>query len=426
MQEQIALINVRPVWARLPLAVLALAALYGAWYGVRWGMGNTMAETAPSSYANDPTASFESAEAAVRLAPRDPLAHLMLARLNQISFDPAGVPRALEEYAAAAALAPNDYLVWTEVGRARSALGDAEGGVAALRRAVELAPNYAQPRWHLGNALLRRGEIEEGFAELRRASEADSSLRPQVFNLAWQVYGPDMTRVIDSVGKTALARAQLVGVLAGRGRFDDAQAVWASLSPEERRTHATAGDALARALYGRGQQRRALRLLSESGVEGIAEGKVSNGGFESDIGQPGLSLFQWDVTQAPGAQIAVDARAGREGRRALRVVFNASGQVDFRNVSQVVAIEPAARYRLTFWVKTEGLKSGRPAPRLCRGDHDARRGARRLAARARRDERLAAGLDRVHDGGAGGGRAGAARARGLPRRGLPHLRKNLV
>ncbi|MCA1621763.1 MAG: carbohydrate binding domain-containing protein [Acidobacteria bacterium] len=357
MAEQIALINVRPLWARLPLALLAVAALWAAWYGVRWGIGNTMAETAPASYASDPTAAFESAEAAVRLAPRDPLAHLMLARLHQISFDPASVPLALRGYERAAALAPNDHLVWTEVGRARAALGDAGGGVAALRRAVELAPNYAQPRWHLGNALLRTGETEAAFAELRRAADADPALRPQVFNLAWQVYGPDMARVIDSVGKTALARAQLVVVLAGRARLDDALAVWASLSPDERRTHPSAGETLARALYGKGQYRRARQVISEAGAEGLAEGQLSNRGFESDIGQAGRGLFEWDVVQVAGAQIAVDARTAREGQRALRVVFNASGQVDFRNVSQVVAVEPGARYRLSFWVKTDGLKS---------------------------------------------------------------------
>src|SRR5207248_5094136 len=106
-------------------------------------------------------------------------------------------------------------------GRARAALGDTDGGIAALRRAVELAPNYAEQRWHLGNALLRAGRNEEAFAELRRAADADpDKYRPQVFNLAWQVYGPDMARVIDAVGKTPAARAQLVGVLAGRGRLD--------------------------------------------------------------------------------------------------------------------------------------------------------------------------------------------------------------
>ena len=357
MAEQLALISVRPVWARLPLAALALLALYGAWQGVRWGIGNTMADTAPASFASDPAAAFESAEAAVRLAPRDPLGHLMLARFHQISFDPAGVPVALREYETAAALAPNDYLIWMEAGRARAGLGDMAGGVASLRRAVELAPNYAQPRWHLGNALLRSGDTDEAFAELRRAADADPSLRPQVFNLAWQVYGPDMARVINEVGRTPQARAQLVRVLAGRGSLDDSLAVWASLGERERREHAEAGDALARALYAKGMYRRARQVLSESGAEGLAEGQVWNGGFESDLLPPGKHLFRWEVVQAAGAQIAVDARASSGGRRSLRVAFSQSGQADFRNVSQAVAVEPSARYRLTYFIKTEELRS---------------------------------------------------------------------
>jgi hypothetical protein len=63
------------------------------------------------------------------------------------------------------------------------------------------------------------------------------------------------------------------------------------------------------------------------------------------------------VVQAAGAQVAVDARSAREGRRTLRVSFDASGQVDFRNVSQLVAVEPSARYRLSFWLKTDELRS---------------------------------------------------------------------
>src|SRR2546423_14153904 len=97
MRDQLALISVRPVWARVPLALLALAALAASWYGVRWGIGDTMAETAPFSYANDPTASFESAEAAVRLAPRDPVTHLTLARLHRGTFHPAATPHALRQ-----------------------------------------------------------------------------------------------------------------------------------------------------------------------------------------------------------------------------------------------------------------------------------------------------------------------------------------
>src|SRR5919197_495672 len=266
MAEQIALINVRPLWARVPLALLAAAALAASWYALCWGVGDTMAEYAPVSYAADPTAGFETAEAAARLAPEDPLSHLTLARLYRVSFDPEDLPRSLAEYDRAAELAPNDYLVWTEVGRARSSFGDAEGGVAALRRAVALAPNYAEPRWHLGNALLRAGRTDEAFAELRRAADADpEKYRPQVFNLAWQLYGPDMARVLDSVGKTPGARGHLVGVLVGRNRPEDALNVWASLGPDARHAQAGAGERLAQSLYGQGQYKRAAQVLAEAG-----------------------------------------------------------------------------------------------------------------------------------------------------------------
>lgn len=356
MADQVALINVRPIVARVPLLLLALLALYCAWFGVRWGIGSTMAETAPASYAKDPSAAFESAEAAARLAPHDPFTHLMLARLNQISFEPAGVPRALKEYEQALALAPNDYMIWMEAGRARAALGDTEGGVAALRRAVELAPNYTQPRWHLGNALLRAGHTDEAFAELRRASDADHSLRPQVFNLAWQVYRPDLARVVDAVGRTVDSRGDLVGVLAGRGNLEEAQGVWTGLGPEGQREQQGAADALARALYAKGQYRRALEVLSEGGFGGLALGQFHDGGFEADITPGGRSLFGWNVTQG-GGQVVIDARGAHGGRRALRVAFNSSGPADFRNVTQVLAVEPGAHYRLSFFIKTDELKS---------------------------------------------------------------------
>jgi hypothetical protein len=356
MAEQLALINVRPVVARVPLVLLALLALYGGWVGVRWGIGNTMAETAPASYATDPAAAFESAEAAARLAPHDPFTHLMLARLNQVSLEPAAVPRALAEYERAAELAPNDYLIWVESGRARAALGDLEGGVATLRRAAELAPNYSQPRWYLGNALLRAGHTDEAFAELRRAVDADPALRPQVFNLAWQVYAPDITRVVNAVGTTADSRAQLVAVLAGRGSLEEAQRVWDELGPEGRRGQGGVADVLARAFYTKGQYRRALSVLSEGGFPGLAVGQFSDGGFESDIAQNGRSLFGWNVSQG-GGQVVIDSRGAHGGRRSLRVAFSASGQVDFRNVAQVVAVEPGARYRLSFFVRTDELRS---------------------------------------------------------------------
>jgi tetratricopeptide (TPR) repeat protein len=303
---------------------------------------------------------FGTAEAAVRLAPDDPTSHIALARLHRVSFLPESVPVSLAEYERAARLAPNDFLVWLELGRARGSAGDAEGGAAATRRAVELAPAYAQPRWHLGNLLLRAGRVEEAFAELRLAADADPALRPQVFNLAWQVYGQDMAAVTRAVGDSPQARAQLVTVLLGRTRLDEALALWSGLPAGEKRAQQEAGGALAHALFEKKRYRDAMRLANELSAEGarlLEPGKVYNGGFESNIPPPGQSPFDWQVASVPQAQIALDPRTRRGGERSLRISFNVSGALDFKNVLQLVVVEPGARYRLSFYVRAEDLRS---------------------------------------------------------------------
>jgi len=351
MSEQLMFIDVRPAWRRALVVAAALAALWGAWHGLRWCLGGTMAETARD---------FETAEAAVRLAPRDPLSHLALARMHRVSFLPEALPVSLREYERAAELAPNDYLIWMEAGRARGAAGDVEGGAAALRRAAELAPNYAQPRWHLGNLLLRSDRVDEAFAELRRAAEADPSLRPQVFNLAWQVYGQDMPAVMRAVGDSAQARAQLVAVLVGRLRLDDALSLWSSLAPDAKRSQQDTGGVLAKALFDKGRYRDSLRVQQEYSAEGAppfeAE-KVTNGGFEANIPPPGTRLFDWQVASIPQARVVIDPRTRRGGERSLHVIFNASAQMEFRNIFQLIAVEPGARYRLSFHERAEELRS---------------------------------------------------------------------
>jgi Flp pilus assembly protein TadD len=354
MAEQVSLINVRAAWRRVLLLIPAALALAGAWYGVRWCAGATLAE-----YARD----ISTAEAGTRLAPQNPNSYLRLARLRRAGFLPEDLPGALAAYERAAELSPHDYLVWAELGRARGEAGDAEGSVEALRRAAALAPNYAQPRWHLGNALLRAGRIDEGFEELRRAADADPTLRPQVFNLAWQVYKQDMPRVVEAVGRTPLARAQLIAVLIGRGQLDEALAVWATLGEADRRAHGGTGEALARALQERKQFGRALQVLTEAGAahdggERVVAGKVSNGGFEADIGPAGKRLVGWQVApSSPGIKVTIDPRGAHSGARALCVTFAATTQAEFGNVLQFVVVEPNTRYRLSFHVRTEELRS---------------------------------------------------------------------
>ncbi|HEV2706430.1 MAG TPA: tetratricopeptide repeat protein [Pyrinomonadaceae bacterium] len=353
MPGQITFIDMSAAWRRFLLVVPLVAALAGAWVGLRWCIANTMAEFAPD---------VTTAEAAARLAPSDPQTHLRLARYKRTSFLPQDRPEALAHYREAARLAPNDYLLWTEYGRALWEAGESEESLRVLGRAVELAPNYAWPRWHLGNTLLREGRFEEAFAELRRAADADPSLRPQVFNMAWQVSGGELQRVTAIVGNTPTMRAQLTQYLIGAKLLDDASAAWAGLSTEDKRAQVETGRLLVRALFEAKRYREALsaqRELKEAGAPSASPEKIFNGGFEAEIPPLGADFFDWQVSPvvpASFAQIAIDPRGGHQGR-ALRITFNATASFDFRNVSQLVVVEPHARYRLSFYVRGENLKS---------------------------------------------------------------------
>ena len=88
---------------------------------------------------------------------------------------------------------------------------------------------------------------------------------------------------------------------------------------------------------------------------------MTNGGFEKFIGAPDDTLFGWRVYKNdPKIDILPDAGAKSEGTRSLRVSFKGYVKPELQNVVQSVAVEPGGRYRLTFMVRTDNLRSGGP------------------------------------------------------------------
>ncbi|HEX8492721.1 MAG TPA: hypothetical protein VF658_07775 [Pyrinomonadaceae bacterium] len=365
--DQLKLIDVRAPIRRVLLVVPVLLALFGSWHASRWYIGNTMAEFAPQLTDAERSESelalmrLDAARSALRLAPNDPWTHWTYAGLEKSSFDPAALQEALRHYEEAVRLSPNDYRFWMDLGRAREQAGDSLGGEKALRRAVELAPAYAYPRWLLGNLLLRAGRGDESFQELRRAADADPKLRPQIFNVAWYVFGEDVRAVKDAVGNSPSARAEFAAYLGGRKRFDDAMGLWASLSAAEKREHRASGEALMNALVADKRYRAAQNILRDIAPENIAAvvsaEQFTNAGFESDVGALGAGIFGWQVASLPQAQVGVDPSYRHGGQRSLRILFKSPSTLEFKNVSQLVVVEPGTQYRFNCFVRTEDLKS---------------------------------------------------------------------
>jgi hypothetical protein len=355
--DQVKLIDVRAPLLRGLLVVPVLLALLGSWYASRWYIGNTMAEFAPRLE----NGGLDSARSALKLAPNDPWTHWAYAGLEKQSFEPAALQDALSHYEEAVRLSPNDYRFWMDLGRAREQAGDAAGGERALRRAVELAPAYAYPRWLLGNLLLRAGRGDESFQELRRAAEADPKLRPQIFNVAWHVFGEDVQAVRNAVGNSPSARAEFAAYLGAQLRFEDALSLWASLSAAEKKEQRSQGETLMNALVKAHRYRAAQDVLRDIAGEGVASAlsaeQFTNAGFESELGAGGAGIFGWQVTSVPQAQVAVDPNYRHNGGRSLRILFKSPSALEFKNVSQLVVVAPGAQYRFTCFVRTEELKS---------------------------------------------------------------------
>jgi tetratricopeptide (TPR) repeat protein len=359
--DQIISIDFGPAWRRVLLVVPVAVAAACVWYAARWCLGNELAVWVPEV---EGVSRGSLAAEATRLAPDDPQTHFTLARLADRSFLPEEMPAAVARYERAAALSPNDYRLWVELGRARSAAGDAAGAELALKRAAELAPSYPGPRWHLGNFLLRQGRTEEAFDELRRAGDADpATFRPQIFNMAWGAFGGDTGKLRELAGESVASRAALIQYLVGRGRLDDALGLWrefkgAELADEQ----ANVGVTLRQALAGAKRFHDALAvervLRAAPGAGGTPEiERLMNGGFEEAVGPAGRNLFEWQVTPAAGAQLNLDAGSPHGGAHSLRVLFESTTTLEFKNVSQLVAVRPSARYRLEYFFRTDGLKS---------------------------------------------------------------------
>lgn len=354
--DQIRLVEIRG--PRRLLLLLPIAAMVAAvYFCAGWYFGNTLAEFAPSP----DQGGRENAEAAVRLAPADPLTHWVLATQEKGSLDATRWPAALQQYQEAVRLSPNDYRLWMDLGRAREQSGDTPGGEAALRRAIQLAPNYGYPRWYLGNLLLRQGRREDAFVELRKAGEATTTFRPQIFVLAWHFYDQDV-HALEALAGDDDARAQLALFLARpeQAKPDDAVRIWKAIPAAARQEQlmADTGKIILRTLYdassltAAAEMERSLQPDRAPTLE-----KISNPGFEEGIGGADASLFAWRANSVPQATVSFDTKTFHTGNRSLQVNFNGYGDMLFINIWQPVLVLPDRSYRLEFFVKTSELVS---------------------------------------------------------------------
>ncbi len=265
---------------------------------------------------------------------------------------------AIQEIQRAVQLAPQDYLLWTELGRLREQTANFSEAEKAYKQAAELAPFFARPRWLYGNLLLRRGDAQAAFIELRQAIKSDPSLLPLTINSAWRTTNGDAQATEELIKpNTAAQQIELARLFIRRKQNEAAARLLQSaknangISEQERAK-------IINEAVGAREFRLAYSIWKNGAIdEKSANGVILNGGFEGSLKRDEIA-FDW---QFPGADktlaVALDGRDAREGRRALRLDLRGAASVK-NYVAQTILIEPGARYRLKFASKTSELVTG--------------------------------------------------------------------
>jgi tetratricopeptide (TPR) repeat protein len=332
-----------PITSTLTRTILAAGAIFfllSGYAAAKWAFANAI-----SRRADVPELSLLATE----LGPADPQTHFSAAVMLERTFISEDLDRAVREHEAAAALAPNNYLIWLALGRARERVGDAQAGEAAIRRAAELAPNYASVHWALGNNLLRQRRSGEAFEHLRLAAASDPKYAEPLANTAWQSIGGDVPRLLAAVGDIAETRASIAVLLATEKRFDEAAAIQPVIDRETASDPLKAASDKLRGLFMAARRYRAAQAIDS---QKPTTGMILNPGFEDPVRVQGATPFEWSMGDGVFPQIARTDGEKHGGRFSLAMIFG-SGTKDFRVLSQLVIVEPGKRYALRGFYRSE-------------------------------------------------------------------------
>lgn len=347
------LIKLEPKLAKGLLIGGALICVIATFFFIRWNFANAIASRLDLKRPESKLV----IDWLLGLGPSDPQTHHAAATLFEKTFDPGDLTRSLTEYETAAALSPNNYLMWLNLSRARNLNGDTAGSEAAIKRALELAPNYSAVQWAYGNLLIREGNTDDGFKLAAKAAESNADLARSAVVLALQIFDGDLSQVRRSLGDSEAINSALATALMGQDKADDAVESWSKL-PEQAKTttYKKLGDDLAQKLLSAKKFRLATRVaadLSTEGTEKPVVGQIANGGFENAIKLRGAGPFEWQIADGAEPQIGQSDSQKRSGKFGLFLMFNSFDAAHFRTVSQTVAVEPGGTYEFEGFYRSD-------------------------------------------------------------------------
>ena len=288
------------------------------------------------------------ANQAVAFANSDAEAHLLFASLLRAS---GALGESLPEFEKAAALRPQDYYHWLELGMARDENNDQSGALAAFSESVRLAPFYAEPIWQRGNLLLRMGRYDEGFRDLRAAVASNPDFIPAFIDLCFNISRSD-SRLTEQLVQptTPTMHTALAKYLARHNKPSEAleQLKLAGTTTEEDQKE------IITALIANKSFVEAFQIWNTS--TSASEATVYDGGFEGPL-TLAESGFGWRIRREKGVSLS-HATSAQSGARSLQIEFTGESDPAVPIVSQLIVVEPNRSYQISLAVQTKEIVSG--------------------------------------------------------------------
>jgi hypothetical protein len=325
--------------------IICLVGTYGA---LRVGLSRSLAARTPR------TGSLIAATKAVRVSPDDPEAYQARARelLRRGEFR-----LAIEDLREAISLRSDDYKLWSQLGAALNHENETAGAFAAFAEAERLAPLNAGTHWDIGMLLLKLGRRDEAFKAFRSATLNQPDLFTQVIELAWAEYSADCRGIEEAVSqRNSPERLTLARFFMRKGKASDAISLVREidkLSSDERSQ--LVAELVNTKCFVEAYELWAAGLAKTSASE--ATGAVDDGGFES--GQlSGSAGFGWRINKEAAIRPFVDKNESHMGTSSLRIDWVDNPATSDETISQLLLVEPNARYKLNFVARAQNLVTG--------------------------------------------------------------------
>ena len=305
---------------------------------------------------------------AIKLDPSDGLYHLELGRLLQ--YDPESVDpqQSVAELKEAVRLSPYDPEAWRDLAMALQFEGRAEESLDCLRRADTLAPRLPALQWYVANALLLHGETPEAFRHFKVVLAGSADYNAILFNTVWEASHDGSQILSQVIPENVPVEFSYLGYLLHRSQFDDARAVWERIAASPERFPPIQAAEYIDRLIGAHHPAEAWQVwdqLRSKGVIGpLAHPTDQNLVIDGDFEQDGPYIgFGWRIVPAPGTYAGIDSTHHHSASHSFLVQFSGKNNIDYENVFEFVRVSPSHSYRLSAYLRTEGITTD-SGPRL--------------------------------------------------------------